>query len=89
MAQTTAGQATAETIRLELHRQRKSGRQLGAAVGWSSGTTSRRLNGEHPLTVDELYACARFLGIPPAALLPAPQALAGARALELVDELAS
>lgn len=75
----TPGQETAESLRIELARHRKSGRQLAAAVGWSAATASRRLNGEYPLTVDELYACASFLGVPPASLLPAPEA----RALEL------
>lgn len=82
---TRPGAQAAETIRLELARQRRSGRQLAAAVGWSAGTTSRRLNGETPLTVDELYACASFLGLPVARLLPAPEALAGLRALELAS----
>lgn len=69
MAQ-TPGADVAERLRLEVHRQRKSGRQLAAILGWSAGTASRRLNGASPLTVDELVAAATWLGLDPAELLP-------------------
>lgn len=64
------GAETVETIRVTLTRRRRSGRQLAAAVGWSAGTTSRKLRAESPLTVDELYAAASFLDVDPAELLP-------------------
>lgn len=59
----TPGGAVAETIRVELHRRRRTHRQLGAAVGWTPAACSRRLNGLVPITVDELVACARYLGL--------------------------
>lgn len=68
---------------MTLAKQRRSGRQLGAAVGWSAGTIVRKLRGESPLTIDELYAAAGFLGLEPAELLPSRETLAGRRALEL------
>lgn len=70
MEQTTT-QLTAGAVRAELARQRRSGRELGQSIGWSLGTTSRRLNGQSPITVDELARIAAFLGLPLAALLPA------------------
>jgi len=66
----SAGQLTAGAVRAELARRQISGRALGRAVGWSLGTTSRRLNGQSPMTVDELHAVARFLGVSPAELIP-------------------
>lgn len=59
----------AESIRIELARQRKSARALARHIGWSSGTSVRRLRGETPLTVDELVAAAGLLGLEPAQLL--------------------
>lgn len=79
------GALAAEAIRVELARQRSSARRLAAALGLSPATISRRLNGEHPLTVDELYAAASFLGLPVTELLPAPELLAGRRALSLAS----
>lgn len=80
MAQ-TPGADVAERLRLEVHRQRKSGRQLAAVLGWSAGTVSRRLRGVSPLTVDELYAAAEWLGLDPVELLPRH----GLRELELAS----
>lgn len=59
----TPGAAVADTIRVELHRRRGTHRQLADAVGWTPATCSRRLNGTAPLTVDELFACAEYLGL--------------------------
>lgn len=69
MEQTTT-QLTAGAVRAELARRRISGRELGRAIGWSLGTTSRRLNGQSPITVDELARIAQFIDVPLAALLP-------------------
>lgn len=81
----TPGEIVSEAVRLELAKRRISGRQLAEAIGWSPGATYRRLNGDTPLTVDELYTLASYLGTTPAELLPAPEALAGRRALELAS----
>jgi transcriptional regulator with XRE-family HTH domain len=43
---------------------------LAAVIGWSAGTVVRKLRGESPLTVDELYTAAGYLGLDPAELLP-------------------
>lgn len=73
------GQLTAAAVRAELARRRISGRKIGAALGWSLGTTSRRLNGESPITVDELVRIAEYMGIPAADLLPfAPERVSAA-----------
>lgn len=69
MEQTTS-QLTAGAVRAELARHRISGRKLGREIGWSLGTTSRRLNGQSPITVDELTRIAGFIGVPLTALLP-------------------
>lgn len=69
MEQSTS-ELTAGAIRAELARRRLSGRKLGRAIGWSLGTTSRRLNGQSPITVDELTRIAAFIGIPVTDLLP-------------------
>lgn len=75
------GQLTAAAVRAELARRRISGREIGRALGWSLGTTSRRLNGLSPLTVDELARIADYMGIPAADLMPtAPERAAGVHA---------
>lgn len=80
----TPGETAADTIRAELARQRRRQAHLAEALGLSPATVSRRLSGEHPLTIDELYAAASWLGIDPLELLPRPAELAGVRALELL-----
>lgn len=60
---------TAGTVRAEMARRKISGRKLGEAMGWSLGTTHRRLNGQTPITVDELHRIADFLDLPPVVLL--------------------
>lgn len=73
------GQLTAAAVRAELARRRISGREIGPIVGWSLGTTSRRLNGQSPITVDELVRIADYIGIPAADLLPfAPERVTAA-----------
>ena len=68
MDQTTA-ELTAGAVRAELARRRISGRAMARALGWSHGTTSRRLSGSSPFDIDELAAVAAFLGVPTSALL--------------------
>lgn len=67
----TPATVTAGAVRAELARRRITGRKLAADLGWSKTTTARRLNGEYPLTVDELVAVAHYLDLPVTALLPA------------------
>jgi transcriptional regulator with XRE-family HTH domain len=73
MEQSTS-ELTAGAVRAELARHRISGRELGRAIGWSLGTTSRRLNGRSPITVDELSRIAGFIGVPLSDLLPMDRA---------------
>ena len=60
---------TADAVRAEIARRGISYRKLGAAIGWTLGTTSRRLNGISPITVDELTRIARYLNLPINALI--------------------
>lgn len=69
MAQTTTDD-TASLVRAELARQRKSGRELAKALGWSERTTRRRLAGETAFRITELPAISRELGIPLTDLIP-------------------
>jgi transcriptional regulator with XRE-family HTH domain len=69
----TATERTAGAVRAELARRKIAGHRLGAAIGWSAGTTSRRLNGQTPITVDELTRIADFIGCPVGDLLPQRQ----------------
>lgn len=59
----------AATVRAELARQRKTQRDLAAALGISQQTVSRRLAGETPFAIDEIEAAARFLGVSVGALV--------------------
>lgn len=61
---------TAERVRAELEARQISGRALARTLGWKRSRTARRLNGSHPLTVDELAAIATYLGVPVASLIP-------------------
>lgn len=60
----TVGERTAANIRAELARRKLSGRDLARACGWPTTTTWRRINGDVPLTVDELAAAAEFFRMP-------------------------
>lgn len=53
----------AEEIRVELARQQKTYTQLAAAMGVSKNTVTSRLTGRYPFLVDEVAACAAFLGL--------------------------
>lgn len=53
----------AEEIRAELSRQQKSRTDLAAAMGVSQNTLTSRLTGRYPFLVDEVAACAAFLGM--------------------------
>ena len=65
----TPTDVAAAAIRAELGRQRRSGRDLGRELGWSPTGTHRRLSGQQPLTLDELYAVAVALHVTPSQLM--------------------
>lgn len=70
----------AAEVRAELGRQKMSIRELAAKLEQPRSNVSRRLNGEQPLTIDDITAIARALGVPLAALLPKQDAPATAAA---------
>jgi transcriptional regulator with XRE-family HTH domain len=51
-------------------RRRVTQSALGEALGLHQMSISRRLNGEVPFDVSELYEVAAFLGVPVTRLLP-------------------
>lgn len=65
---------TAEAVRVELAKRRMTGREFGRRMGWRPSTTSRRLTGQYPFTIDELARAAEILGVPLVSLLPAERA---------------
>lgn len=72
----TPTERSAGSIRAELARRKISGRQMGTDLGWTRNKTQRRLSGDHPLTIDELVAVARYLDIPLAQIAPGLEAAA-------------
>jgi transcriptional regulator with XRE-family HTH domain len=54
----------ARTLRGKLAERRISGAQLARQLGWSQQSTSRRLNGSTPITVDDLAAICGVLQLP-------------------------
>jgi transcriptional regulator with XRE-family HTH domain len=63
MAQTPT-QRLAASVRAEIARADKSGREVALALGWSPSSFSRRVNGRQDFTVPELMAIAGLLDIP-------------------------
>lgn len=61
----------AEELRAFLARRRISGRQLAAMLGWAPQYLSRRMTGQIPFTMGELYLISQVLDIPLQSLLPA------------------
>lgn len=62
--------AIAEEVRAQMARKRISGRQLARTLDWNAMYLSRRLSGQLPFTVADLYRIAAFLEVPLSALLP-------------------
>jgi transcriptional regulator with XRE-family HTH domain len=60
----------AENLRVEIARRRLRQVDIARALDVSQSTLSRKLAGEVPLTVGELYALARVLGVPVHVLVP-------------------
>lgn len=50
--------------------RRVTRKALGKAVGLSESTMSRKIHGDVPWTVDELFAVAKYLGVEAGDLLP-------------------
>lgn len=67
-------EAVAEVIRVEMARRRMSQRALADATGLSQSYIGRRLVSDKPFTTDDLAKVAAALGMPVAALVPAPVA---------------
>lgn len=68
MARTT-DTGTADAVRAELARRRRSGRDLAKAVGLPERTLRRRLGGDTQFTATEIAAVAQFLELPVEALV--------------------
>lgn len=66
----TLSEYVAGEIRATMARQRKSGRQLAAALGASQTWVSSRLSGATPIDLNDLARIAEALGIFAADLLP-------------------
>jgi transcriptional regulator with XRE-family HTH domain len=63
-------EAVAANIRAESARRRVRQSDLAEAVGLSQATISRKLSGQVPLTIDEVYAVAEVLHVPVHVLVP-------------------
>jgi transcriptional regulator with XRE-family HTH domain len=59
----------AAEVRAEMARQRMSQTRLAEALGVTQASVSRRLVGEVPFDIQELYKVAEFLGVPVAQFL--------------------
>lgn len=68
--------AAAEEIKVLLVRQRKTKQALAEALGMHYQSLWRRLNGQTPISLDELGAIAQFFEVPVSALLPDADAAA-------------
>lgn len=67
---TTHAERVAAEVRAEMGRHRVTQAQLGQALGLHQMSISRRLAGEVPFDVTELYEVAAFLGCPVSRLIP-------------------
>ena len=72
-ASTANREAVAEEVRALMGRRRVSGTRLAKALGMSQSALSRRLNGEHPFDIDELFAVAEHFGVAITALFGRPK----------------
>ena len=61
----------AARIRGELASRQISNMRVAAAIDKSEPTTSRKLSGKVPITLNELHKIADLIGVPAAELLPA------------------
>jgi len=63
---------TVDNIRAEMARKRKTQAGLAAVLGIAQSGASDRLRGIVPITVNELYVIADWLGVSPATFLVDP-----------------
>jgi transcriptional regulator with XRE-family HTH domain len=66
------GLTTASNLRAELARQNKKKGELALLLGISPAAVTRRVSGETPLDVNELYAIAAWLDVSVMELVPDP-----------------
>lgn len=70
---TTPNEDVTNALRVAMAEKRVNASELGRRLGKSHMWAARRLNGETPLTVDEVHEIAGALQVDPAVLLtPAP-----------------
>ena len=62
--------AIAEEVRVEMARQRVTGRQIAELLGISENTLSHRLAGRYEFRASELDKIARYLNVPITNLIP-------------------
>lgn len=65
----THSERVAGAVRAEMARRRVTQGQLAAHLGLSQVAVSRRVLGQTPFDVDELFAAAEFLNVPVTVLL--------------------
>lgn len=71
------GRAVTETVigevRAHLARQRLTGKQAAARMGWSQAYISRRLTGDTPFDVADLAQLGELLDVAPAVFFAGPE----------------
>ena len=70
--QQTATERVAANVRAVLAVRHLTWTNFAASMGWSSGTMSRRLNGNAAWQIDEVQRAADVLGVPVDALMSDP-----------------
>lgn len=70
MATNPTAQRVAAEVRANLARLRISRQSFADSLDMSLSAATRRLNGDVPFTVDEIYRAAEVLDIAPTSLLP-------------------
>lgn len=58
----TIGDLTVANLRAEIARAGMSGAEFGRTMEWSKNTTTRKLTGKSPLTINDLDRAAQILG---------------------------
>jgi transcriptional regulator with XRE-family HTH domain len=61
---------TADAVRAELARKRRTRADLASALEMTPYTLGRRLSGKTPFTIPEIVAASVFLGVPLATFIP-------------------
>lgn len=63
MNETDYAEGIAAEVRAEMARQKKTGKDLSSTLGLTQSTTSRRLTGEVPFDMAEIFTVSDWLGI--------------------------